>query len=109
MSHEEHQACVEACFRCAEACEHCAIACLAEPDVAKMAECIRLDRDCADVCLLAAVYMCRDSRYVKQICGFCAEVCEACGAECAKHPHGHCQECAEACRRCAEECRKMAA
>lgn len=109
MSHEQYQSCIEACFRCAEACEHCATACLGEADVAKMAECIRLDRDCADICLLAAAYMARDSRHAKALCELCADVCETCGAECAKHSHSHCQECAEACRRCAEECRRMAA
>jgi hypothetical protein len=50
MSHQEWQTCMEACVRCAEACEHCADACLNEPDVAAMAECIRLDRDCAESC-----------------------------------------------------------
>ncbi|MBY0228348.1 MAG: four-helix bundle copper-binding protein [Gemmataceae bacterium] len=38
----------------------------------------------------------------------CAEACDACGAECAKHRQDHCQRCAEACRRCAEAWRKMA-
>ena len=34
------------------------------------------------------------------------DICEACAQECAKHPLGHCQDCAKACRRCAEECRR---
>ncbi|RYE49654.1 MAG: four-helix bundle copper-binding protein, partial [Sphingobacteriales bacterium] len=46
----------------------------------------------------------------KELCSLCADICEACGNECAKHKHmEHCQECAAACKACAEECRKMAA
>lgn len=72
-----------------------------------MARCIRLDIDCSAICRLAAGYMARDSTFARQICGICADICEACGAECARHSMAHCQECAEACSRCAEECRNM--
>jgi hypothetical protein len=95
--------------RCAEACEHCADACLGEADVKMMAGCVRLDRDCAEACWLAAAFMSRGSRFAAALRRVCAEVCEACGAECGKHKHDHCQRCAEACRACAAECRKMAA
>ena len=108
MSHREHQSCIDACVRCAEECEHCADACLGERDVVKMAECIRLDRDCAEMCWTAAGYMSRGSHFINHVCGICAEICDACGAECEKHEADHCQRCAEACRRCAEECRHVA-
>ncbi|HSF47902.1 MAG TPA: four-helix bundle copper-binding protein [Burkholderiales bacterium] len=74
-----------------------------------MQECIRLDRDCADICALAAQFMARDSSFARVVCALCADICEACGNECAKHQVAHCQEYADACRRCAEECRTMAA
>ena len=109
MAHERFHSCIEACNDCADACDHCAVACLAEPDPGKMARCIRLDIDCAEICRLAAGYMARDSECAMQICEQCAEVCELCGEECARHPMEHCKACAEACRRCAEECRRMAA
>lgn len=48
-------ACIQACNACALACEHCATACLDEPQVAQMRRCISLDRDCADLCRLAAM------------------------------------------------------
>lgn len=108
MSHQDYQSCIEACVQCAQECEHCANACLAEREVAKMAECIRRDLDCAQICWTAAGYMSRDSRFMQDICRVCAEICEACGAECRKHPAEHCQQCAEACDHCAEECRHMA-
>ncbi|MGV3592941.1 MAG: four-helix bundle copper-binding protein [Gammaproteobacteria bacterium] len=74
-----------------------------------MQRCIRLDVDCAGICQFAAASMSRGSERMRQICRLCADICEACGEECAKHEADHCQECAEACRVCAAECRKMAA
>ena len=109
MPHQQYQSCIDACYACATACDHCAVSCLAESDPKPMAECIKLDIDCAEMCRLAAGYMGRGSALVSTICHTCAEVCEACGDECDRHDHAHCRECAEACRRCAEECRRMAA
>lgn len=108
MTHRDYQSCIDACLRCAQACEHCANACLAEPDVKTMAECIRLGRDCAAVCWLAAAFMSRRSEFDTDVCRLCAAVCDACGAECARHTSDHCRRCAEICRACAEECRKTA-
>lgn len=108
MSHHEHKSCIEACVRCAQVCEHCAAGCLSEDDVASMAECIRLDRDCAEACWGAAAFMSRGSQFAPELCRLCAEICEACGAECAKHAVDHCQDCSTECRKCAEECRSMA-
>ena len=108
MAHQQYKSCVDACNACADACDHCSTACLQESDVKSMARCIALDIDCAAICRLAAGYMSRGSECAKQVCTLCAEVCERCGEECAKHQHPHCQECAQACRRCAEECRRRA-
>jgi hypothetical protein len=107
MSHEQFQSCIEACNDCATACDHCASACLSEADVKKMARCIALDVDCAEICRVASAYMGRSSELAGIVCDACAEICEACAAECEKHDMQHCKQCAEACRRCAEECRRM--
>jgi len=81
-----------------------------EEDVQMMAKCIQLDMECAAICYASAQLMSLGSSKAKEICALCADICDACGAECGKHPHSeHCKECAEACRQCAEECRKMAA
>src|SRR3954467_7276707 len=100
---------IKACQDGAAQCERCATACLREPDVKMMVECIRLDRDCADICRLAAALMSRDSRFARELCELCARICEACGNECARHQAEHCQRCAEACRECSEACRSMSA
>jgi hypothetical protein len=109
MSVAQQWSCIQACNACALACEHCAAACLEEPDVASMTACITLDRDCAEVCRLAAAWMTRNSERAGALCQLCAEVCEACAEECARHAPDHCQQCAHACQACADECRSMAA
>lgn len=108
MTNETFERCIQACDACAAACDMCATACLTEPDVKKMADCIRLDLDCAAICRLASGYMSRGSARAAAICRACAEICTACAEECAEHPPEHCQRCAQACRSCAEECRRMA-
>ena len=68
MAHERYTDCIKECDACAAACEHCATACLSEAEVKAMADCIRLDRDCADICRLASAMMSRDSKFAKEIC-----------------------------------------
>jgi hypothetical protein len=72
-----------------------------------MARCIRLDMECAATCYAAAQLMSMGSSYAIQLCSVCADICEACAAECGKHSNAHCQECAEVCKQCADTCRKM--
>lgn len=108
MSHQQFQSCLDACVRCAQACEHCATACLAEPEVGAMAKCIRLDKDCAAVCWLAAAFLSRRSEFDTEVCRLCASVCDTCATECGAHAHEHCRRCAEACRACADACRTVA-
>lgn len=86
----------------------CATACLREQNVAELATCIRMNMDCATFCFAAATIMARGSEHSKALCKLCAEVCDGCGAECAKHQTQHCQDCAKACKSCADECRNMA-
>jgi hypothetical protein len=108
MVHQGYRSCIDACVDCAQRCEQCASACLGEQDVGMMAECIRLDRDCAEICWTAAAYMRRGSDFLNDLCRVCAEVCDACAAECARHKLEHCRRCAQACQDCAAECRAIA-
>lgn len=105
-----NHACLEACVECLVACEMCADACLDESDPKMLAQCIRLDRDCAEACAAAVRVMARGGPLAAALCRACADACDACAAECEKHAahHEHCRICAEACRRSAEECRRMA-
>jgi hypothetical protein len=107
MTVASHESCIQACLECARACDECFAACLREAHVGMMAECIRLDRECAEFCRMAAALLQRDSEFANDFCGLCAEVCRACGAECDNHNLDHCRHCAEMCQRCAQECGRM--
>lgn len=102
--------CIALCLECIIACEMCSDACLDEDDTQMLARCIRLDRDCAELCAAAARILSRGGPLALDVCRACADACEACAAECERHAshHDHCRICAEACRRCAEACRRMA-
>ena len=108
MSNPDYESCLRSCTECARACEFCASACLAERDTSHLAECISLDMDCALACWGAAALLSRGSHFSYEFCLLCAEICEGCAAECAKHPMNHCQRCARKCAVCAEECRQLA-
>ena len=107
--YHELQSCIEACLKCASYCNYCAASCTKEKDVNMMARCIQLDMECAAICYASAQLMSLRSETMHEICRLCADICDACAAECRKHNMDHCQECADACEACAAECRKMAA
>lgn len=69
-----------------------------------MAHCIELDRDCAEICFLAAKLLLRDSEISHKFLAVCEEACRKCAEECGMHDHDHCKRCAEACRRCEQAC-----
>lgn len=107
MYPEIYERCITACLQCSLDCEQCYVACVGE-NKPELSPCILLDRDCADICLLAAQLMSRGSNFAPALCNLCAEICEACAGECLKHEHmDHCRMCAESCRLCADECRKI--
>ena len=103
---------VEACYDCAQTCQSCADACLGEEMVAELRQCIRLDLDCADICLAAGSIGTRrtgsDETLIKAVLSACAEACGRCGEECERHAsrHEHCRICAGTCRQCERACRK---
>ncbi|QJE02468.1 four-helix bundle copper-binding protein [Massilia forsythiae] len=109
MSTTSFQDCIDACNACADACDNCAAMCLGEEDVKAMARCISNDIDCAQLCRTAASLMSRNSVHAAAMCRLCAQACEACATECARHDMAHCQQCAAACKDCAAACAQMAA
>lgn len=105
--YHQYKDCIEACLKCAAVCNYCASSCTQEEDVKMMARCIQLNMECAAICYTAAQLMSLSSEQATQICIICADICETCGAECANHDSGHCQECARLCLDCSEQCTKM--
>src|SRR5205823_3958255 len=107
--------CIDACFDCAQTCITCADACLAEPGVATLVGCIRLNLNCATMCSATGEIV---SRYLDATdtvgpmqLQACLEACRACAEECEMHaPHmAHCRVCAGVCRQCEEACRRLLA
>lgn len=97
---------LDAVLECQKACNHCFDACLKEDDVKMMAECIRTDRECADMCGIVLDFAQRESEILPELLEACIKSCESCADECEKHEMDHCQQCAKACRNCAKACRK---
>lgn len=107
--------CVEACHDCAQTCTVCADACVAEQNVTELRQCIRLNMDCADICIATGAVGGRRTGANKQVLRQVLEVCAAayrtCAEECERHAarHEHCKVCAQSCRRCEQACRDAAA
>lgn len=107
--------CIEECFDCAQTCISCADACTGEPDVAMLRQCVRLNLDCADICLATGQLATRQTgsneNVLRSAIELCAEACRVCAEECERHAghHRHCAVCAAACRSCETVCREAAA
>lgn len=100
----ENDALLNALSECIETCNNCYNSCLQEEDVKMLVRCIRLDRDCADICALTHSMLSSGSEFTNEIKKLCAEVCDACAQECSNHEHEHCRQCEEACRACSNAC-----
>src|SRR6478672_8698609 len=93
--------CIDACFDCAQSCTTDADADLAEDDVVSMIRCIRLCLDCADQCTTTGQILSRQTefepRLARAVVQACAQLCNACAEECARHAdhHEHCRVCAD--------------
>lgn len=107
--------CIQACLDCARICNTCGDDMIgmdmSEDHEASelMTRCIRLCRDCSDLCILTAQWMGRTSAFAVRLCAFCVEMCELCAGVCEQHAphHAMCGDCAKECRRCAELCHQM--
>lgn len=112
---QKMSACIEACFQCGQTCTACADACLAEEMVAELRDCIRLNVDCADLCMTTGRLLSRRTgsnlATVKAALEACRVACAECAAECEKHAsmHEHCRVCAESCRKCEQACADLLA
>ena len=77
--------CIEECYSCAQTCTSCADACLAEDNVKSLAQCIRLNLDCSDVCNITCRMATRltgsDEEVNLRMLETCAAACRLCGEE----------------------------
>jgi hypothetical protein len=108
-------AAIEQMYACAQTCTSCADACLAEPMVAELRQCIRLNLDCADVCAATGVLANRrtgsNEEVIRRMLEACVAACRICGEECRRHAasHEHCRICADACQACGRACQQALA
>lgn len=106
---EKMRECIENCQTCHEVCLEMVPHCLEMGGRHAEPEHIRLLLDCAEICQTSANFMLRGSDFHPQTCGVCAEICEACAADCETFTDDpEMQRCAEICRTCAASCREMA-
>ena len=105
--YHQYKVCIDACLTCAALCNHCAVSCLKEEDPAMMKACIQLDMECAAICYATAQLLSLGSNQAKEIAMICAQICDDCAEECAKHNNEHCRVCADICHNCANQCRDL--
>jgi hypothetical protein len=104
---------IDAASACAVVCSACASACLSEPDAGQMAQCVRDDLDCADLCGVTARHLARlnasDKQLTLAVLAACIEACVQCAGSCAPHRehHEHCRLCEQACNRCEAACQAL--
>lgn len=94
------------CIEKGEVClTHC-IMLMGEGD-RSMAACAASVRDMLASCRALVGLAAAESKFAPKLAAFCAEVCDACEAECKKHADKHkpCKECMESCIECAKACK----
>jgi hypothetical protein len=94
---------IRSILECAIACENCVSACLANEN-SDFSRCIELNRDCADICTLAARLLQRSSGIITHFLMVCEEITRFCAEECSKYNMDACRYAADACLKCAEHC-----
>jgi hypothetical protein len=102
-----NQACINACNRCAQGCSECFALCLNEPEERNRSNLLKELSECSKICQTASMLIMCGSKFAKQFCRFCADVCESCSAACGQFPEQHYKKCAEECTVCAAECKNM--
>lgn len=100
-----HDKLIEELYLCSAECMACYNACEQENEKEMFEHCMKLDEECADICELTASLLERNSPNTDKFLKLCIELCNLCAAECEKHPHDHCRNCAAACRSCAVKCK----
>ncbi|MGH9568542.1 MAG: four-helix bundle copper-binding protein, partial [Candidatus Angelobacter sp.] len=93
--------------RCYQTCLHEAMThCLESGGKHMEPDHFRLMMDCAEICQTSTNFMLSSSAFSNQVCGVCADICDACAKSCEQI--SGMEDCAKVCRECAESCRQMA-
>jgi hypothetical protein len=103
----ENQKMIDSLYFCAAQCVHCYNGCQMEKGNTGLDGCMKINKDCEDICRLTAQVLERNSENASSFLKLCGEICEKCADECEKHKDKEqCVKCAEACRKCAAFCQQ---
>jgi hypothetical protein len=93
---------LDALNACIAACEIQTVDGLDYPDTQRS---MRLSRDCADLCRLAAAFVLRGAEHTPHILRECAELCRVCADESTQFSYEAFRKCTDTCRRAEDACR----
>ena len=102
--------CIDAAFKASQACMACSDICFAVEDARLLIKCVRLNGDCADLCVATGWMLSRephpDPVAMQTQIEACVRACQETAAECERlgtlYPHT--KLCAAACKRCVAAC-----
>lgn len=102
--------CIESCQQCHQVCLKTIQHCLSMGGKHAEASHIHDLTDCAQLCVVAADFMIRQSPLHEKTWGVCADACVRCAESCERlNDSQEMQTCVDACRKCETDCRSMAA
>jgi hypothetical protein len=112
-SGDDMQQCIQHCLHCYQMCLETITFCVRKGGDFAGAETIQVLQDCAEVCLLSANFMIRDSNLHGRTCALCEQTCQRCADMCdrigSQEPQdSQIKACAAMCRQCAISCGLMA-
>ena len=106
---EKTQECIVKCLDCRSVCMRVADHYMGLKTVISESPDVRPLLNCADICATAARFMLRGSEFSRELCLFCAEVCNSCAGQFSGvRDAAEIKACVAACRQCAECCERMA-
>lgn len=101
--------CIHLCHECHALCNKTIAECLKLGGSHAAYEHIQLFIDCAQMCMVTADYLTRQSVIHDRVCRVCADACRLCAESCEKVAGGNqlLKQCADLCRRCSDSCASM--
>ncbi len=108
-SKADMESCIKLCHECHALCTQTIAQCLKLGGSHAAHDHIQLFIDCAQMCMITADYLTRESVIHDRVCRVCADACRLCAESCEKVASGNqlLKQCANMCRRCSESCASM--
>lgn len=108
-SKADMESCINLCHECHALCNQTIAQCLNLGGSHAAPDHIKLFIDCAQMCMVTADYLTRESVIHDRVCKVCADACRLCAESCEEVSGGNqlLNQCADLCRRCSESCASM--